>query len=81
MMDGDGVTLEEVYQSYAGALNRDARTLTDAEKQQAFLNAVLAGQRVEPFATWNDIGDAVLNALAPGAKTLNQWAQEHCQGT
>jgi len=73
----DSVTLEEVYQGYADALNRGVRTLTDAEKRQAFLNAVLAGRRVEPFATWNDWGDAVLASLSPGAETLNQWVQAH----
>lgn len=70
-------TLEEVYLDYAAALNRGVRTLTDAEKRQAFLNAVLAGQRVEPFATWNDWGDAILASLSPGTETLNQWVQAH----
>ena len=65
-------TYTDVMQAYADALDRGAETLTDAEKKQAFLNAVLDGKRVEPFATWCDLGDAMLSRFSPGTKTLNQ---------
>ena len=45
-------------------------SMTDAEKRQAFLAAVLDGQRVEPFATWCDVGQAAIDAVSPGTKTL-----------
>ena len=66
------VAYTDVMQAYADALDRGVETLTEAEKRQAFLNAALSGKRVEPFATWCDVGDDILNSASPGAETLNQ---------
>ena len=70
------LSLDDIYTEYAAALGRGVDSLSDAEKKQAFLNAILAGHRVEPFATWCDTGDAVIAHYAPGAKTLNQLVRE-----
>ena len=70
------VTYDEVLDAYAAALERGVETLTDAEKTQAFLAAVLDGQRVEPFATFLDDGDAALKRLGIQAKTLNETVRD-----
>ena len=64
-------TYADVMQACASSLGRGVETLIDAEKRQAFLSAVLSGKRVEPFATWYDEGDTILNRLSPGVETLN----------
>jgi hypothetical protein len=75
-MTNETVTYTEVLQAYADAMGILVDTLTDAQRKQAFLNAVLDGLRVEPFATWCDRGDAAISELSPGAKTLNQLLRE-----
>ena len=74
--DGSATTYDDVIQAYADALERGVETLTVAEKRQAFLNAVLSGDRVEPFATWCEQGDKIIERLSPGTKTLNQIVRE-----
>ena len=59
-----------------GVLVRGVDTLTDAEKTQALLAAVLDGQRVEPFATFLDNGDAALKRLGIQARTLNETVRD-----
>ena len=49
-------TLAEVYAEYAAQVG--CETLSEAEKRQAYLNAVLDGKRVEPFASINDAVEA-----------------------
>ena len=47
------LTLAEIHADYAKRLGHES--LTDSEKKQAFLNAVIEGKRVEPFATFTDL--------------------------
>jgi len=63
-------TIAKVWAQYAQAIGQDVESLTDAQKKQAFLAAVLDGQRVEPFATYCDLGDAALKEISPGVQTL-----------
>jgi len=71
----DRTTYQEVLSEYAEACGKRVDGLTEAEKRQAFLNAIISGVQVEPFASWNDLGDAVLSLLAPGRETLNQMVR------
>ena len=73
---GKSIPVSECYRMYAERLEGDAGTLTVVQRKQAFLNAMLAGFRVEPFATWCDIGDAIIARISPGTQTLNQLIQE-----
>ena len=47
-------------------------SLTDTEKRQAFLDAVLDGQRIEPFATFNDTLDAFRDVYRPAEKAIEE---------
>lgn len=72
MVKNESVTLAKVYADYAKAVGHEP--LTDKEKQQAYLNAILEGKQVEPFAilsgwwkSWRDF-----------TKDLADWmAEQH----
>ena len=71
----DRVAYTDVLAKYAAALERSVDTLTPLEKRTALGNAILSGIQVEPFATWNDWGDAALSVYGSGAETLNQFVR------
>ena len=50
-MSEESITLTEVYADYAKKAGHEP--LTYKEKQQAFLDAVLAGKLIEPFAIFS----------------------------
>lgn len=55
------IGIEQVLQDYAVTIGHDQ--LSDTEKQQAVLNAILDGKRVEPFATYVEEGQRILRSL------------------
>lgn len=61
----------DVYKQYADALGRDPQSLTDDEKKQAFMDAVMAGERIEPFATISDMIDAQMEVERKAAKIIS----------
>ena len=58
--DSASVSIRQVWADYAKAVGH---VLSDAEKQQAFMNAILDGKRVEPFATFVEEGQRILRSL------------------
>ena len=63
--DLETTTLEEVFIEYAAQTGKTS--LSEAEKQQAFLNAVLDGKQIEPFCFYNDIIMDDMNSAIAGA--------------
>lgn len=65
-------TSADIYAVYAESIGKDVDSLTDTEKRQAFLDAVLDGQRIEPFATFNDTLDAFRDVYRPAEKAIEE---------
>ena len=74
-------SIVDVWQEYADALGKSLDTLTEAEKKQAFLNAILDGQRIEPFATWVAIGKEMLARCGVVKPTLDDIIREKADDT
>ena len=51
-MNSETTTLIEVYKEYAVQIGKEVDGLSEDERRQAYLNAILADRRVEPFATY-----------------------------
>lgn len=52
--------------------------LTDTEKRAAFLQAILDGRQVEPFATWAEYEDAMLETMSVIDQAFSEWFREQC---
>lgn len=64
--------IQELWDEYARRLGKSPDALTDSEKRQAFLDAILEGKRIEPFAT---IADAIAAEREACAKVADKWEQ------
>ena len=69
-------TSTAVYEQHAQSVGKDVSELTDAEKKDAFLDAVLDGQRIEPYATMQDDFDAFRAACRPIEQFFEGWILE-----
>lgn len=68
------MNLQELWNEYAKGLDKSADALTDLEKRQAFLDAVLEGKRIDPFAT---IAEAIAAEREVYAKIAEKWAAHY----
>jgi hypothetical protein len=48
-------------------------SLTDAERKQAYLNAVIEGKRIEPFATFTDLLTSGAECERMAMEQLVEW--------